>query len=96
MSRTIALDIPTSATERLAATEATPAPISAEWLEHLQAHIDEDGLIGERAAKCLLAEVIRLRAVLAEISRQYENPNLSHVEFRVAARQAADAALTTN
>lgn len=38
--------------------------ISDEWFENLNAHVDEGGTIGEPAARDLLAEVNRLRALL--------------------------------
>lgn len=46
-----------------------PASVSADWLDGLCAHVDEDGLIGEPAARALLQEVQRLRSALIRIAQ---------------------------
>jgi hypothetical protein len=41
----------------------------------------------------LRAEIERLRKVLRELSRNYENPDIGHEQFRVAVKMTCDAAL---
>jgi hypothetical protein len=47
----------------LLAWREPPAPVPADWIENLCAHVGEDGLIGEPAARALLQEVLRLRGM---------------------------------
>jgi hypothetical protein len=40
-------------------------------------------------------EIKKLRAALTEISKHYANQDMNHVDFRVMAKNLADAALVT-
>lgn len=70
MSKTAELNIPRTAAERIEA-KCAKAGVSPQWLDGLCAHVDEDGLIGEAAAKALLKDVLSLRALLQELDDHF-------------------------
>lgn len=65
MSKTVNLNIPRSADERIARTGG----LRPDYIAMMRAHVDEGGQLSHRNGLDLLAEVERLQASIAQINR---------------------------